>query len=123
MRTLRGACLCGQLQITAQTDADTAHECHCSQCRRQSGHVWAFVTVKADAVTVTGDAQTYAHTETATRGFCPDCGSFLWWRGNDDDTIDLSAGLFDAPTGLHLGKPSFPGNKGDYYDFMDRGAA
>ena len=35
------------------------------------------------------------------------------------DTLDLSMGSLDAPTGLRLGKHIFTADKGDYYDITD----
>ncbi|GLS80879.1 hypothetical protein GCM10007893_16720 [Paracoccus marinus] len=98
-----------------RTDAVEARECHCTQCRRQSGHVWAFLTVPWDAVEWSVAPAIYQHSDKADRGFCAECGSYVYWRERDAGTVDLSAGLFDQPTGLHLGPPSFTGNKGDYY--------
>lgn len=115
MRDLSGACLCGAIALQVRTDAVEARECHCTQCRRQSGHVWAFLTVPWDAVEWSVTPAIYQHSVKADRGFCAECGSYVYWRERDAGTVDLSAGLFDQPTGLHLGPPSFTGNKGDYY--------
>ena len=115
MRDLSGACLCGAIALRVRTDAVEARECHCTQCRRQSGHVWAFLTVPWDAVEWSVAPAIYQHSVKADRGFCAECGSYVYWRERDAGTVDLSAGLFDQPTGLHLGPPSFTGNKGDYY--------
>lgn len=114
-RILTGRCLCGAVTLRAESAATTAHECHCTQCRRQSGHVWAYVSLPRAALRLEGPVGTHAHTEKAVRGFCTICGSFLYWARNGEDRIDISAGLLDRPTGLHLGKPSFAGNRGDYY--------
>lgn len=115
MRDLSGACLCGAIALQVRTDAVEARECHCTQCRRQSGHVWAFLTVPWDAVEWSVAPAIYQHSDKADRGFCAECGSYVYWRERDAGTVDLSAGLFDQPTGLHLGPASFTGNKGDYY--------
>ena len=115
MRDLSGACLCGAIALRVRTDAVESRECHCTQCRRQSGHVWAFLTVPWDAVEWSVAPAIYQHSDKADRGFCAECGSYVYWRERDAGTVDLSAGLFDQPTGLHLGPPSFTGNKGDYY--------
>lgn len=114
-RVLTGRCLCGAVTLRADSGARVAHECHCTQCRHQSGHVWAYVSMTRAAVAFAGEVAEYAHTEKAVRGFCPACGSFLYWSRNGSDSIDISAGLLDAPTGLSLGKPSYAENKGDYY--------
>ena len=123
MRELSGACMSGAVKLRVRTGATEARECHCTQCRRQSGHVLAFLTVPWDAVDWQGSPAIYRHTEKADRGFCAGCGSYLYWRERSSDMVDLSAGLFHAPTGLHLGPPSFTGNKGDYYEVTPWSAA
>ena len=123
MRELSGACMCGAVKLRVRTGATEARECHCTQCRRQSGHVLAFLTVPWDAVDWQGAPAIYRHTEKADRGFCAGCGSYLYWRERSSDMVDLSAEMFDAPTWLHLGPPSFTGNKGDYYDVSPWSAA
>ncbi|MCQ0969465.1 GFA family protein (plasmid) [Paracoccus sp. TK19116] len=114
-RDVTGRCLCGAVSLRARTDARIAHECHCSQCRRQSGHVWAYVTLPRADVVFDGPVSRHAHTDAAERGFCPTCGSFLFWAKNGEDAIDVSAGSLDAPTGLTLGAPSQWDSRGDYY--------
>jgi hypothetical protein len=112
-----GSCLCGAVAFTASGRARTAHECHCSQCRRWSGHVWAYVTLPWAAVVFTRDEglRWYRHSPRAARGFCETCGSTLFWRSEGSDRVDVSAGALDAPTGLRLGSDSYPRFKGDYY--------
>lgn len=112
-----GACLCGAVAFAASGRASVAHECHCRQCRRWSGHVWAYVTMRWAAVTFTRDEglRWYRHSPRATRGFCGNCGSTLFWRPEGSGRVDVSAGALDAPTGLRLGSDSYPQFKGDYY--------
>lgn len=82
-----------------------------------SGHVWACIVAKWSNIAFRRDdgLRWYHHTTRARRGFCKDCGSTLFWQREGDDSIDISAGALDAPTGLRLGAPAFPQFKGDYY--------
>lgn len=116
MRELRGQCLCGATRLRVQTAVRVAHECHCTQCRRWSGHIWAYLTVRRAALTVEGPVAWYRHSAKAQRGFCADCGSSLFWAKDGSASIDISAGALEAPTGLCLGAPSFPADHGDYYE-------
>ena len=52
---LNGSCLCGAVTFAATDTARPPAACHCTQCRKQSGHHWASVQVMDDALTVTGD--------------------------------------------------------------------
>lgn len=93
--------------------------CHCGQCRRQSGGVWSSANVKETDLTITGDVRWFAATDKARRGFCPTCGSFLFWQGTGEDTIAFALGAVDNPTGVTLEKHIFVADKGDYYDIAD----
>ena len=61
----------------------------------------------------------YRSSEMAQRGFCPSCGSFLFWKHADDPHTSFSLGSLDAPTGLKLEKHIFTAGKGDYYEITD----
>ena len=116
---LTGSCLCGAITFTATGTARDPAACHCSQCRKQSGHHWASVQVMDDALTVTGEPRWFAASDTARRGFCPTCGSFLFWKGNGDPDTGVALGALDGPTGLRLERHIFTADKGDYYDITD----
>lgn len=116
---MKGSCLCGAVRIEARGRPRDAVACHCSQCRKQSGHYWASATVARADLTVTGKVRWYRSSGIAQRGFCPVCGSFLFWQGDGEDEIGVSLGLVDGPTGMRLGKHIFVADKGDYYDIAD----
>jgi hypothetical protein len=116
-----GSCLCGGVAFEISGDMTPPSVCHCSQCRRQSGHVWSSTCVPQQALTLTAQESLrwYAASTTAKRGFCATCGSFLFWKHNDEDDISISMGVLDAPTGLKLDRHIFTADKGDYYDIAD----
>lgn len=116
---LRGSCLCGAITFTATGTARDPAACHCGQCRKQSGHYWAAVQVMDADLTITGSPRWYAASDIARRGFCPTCGSFLFWKGNDDPDTGVSLGALDGATGLRLARHIFTADKGDYYDITD----
>jgi hypothetical protein len=70
-------------------------------------------------LTVTGDICWFAASDFAKRGFCPTCGSFLFWKANGETGTAVSLGALDGPTGLHLARHIFVADKGDYYDIND----
>jgi len=116
---LKGSCLCGAITFTAAKAARDPAACHCTQCRKQSGHHWASVQVMDDDLQVTGTPRWYASSTTAKRGFCPTCGSFLFWKGLADLDTGISLGVLDGATGLRLERHIFTDDKGDYYDIAD----
>ena len=116
---LNGSCLCGAITFAAKGAARDPAACHCTQCRKQSGHHWASVQVMDADLEIKGSPSWFASSETAKRGFCPRCGSFLFWKGAGDPDTGVSLGALDGPTGLRLERHILTADKGDYYDIAD----
>ena len=116
---LKGSCLCGKVTFTAEGTARDPAACHCTQCRKQSGHYWAAVNVWMKDFRMKGSVRWFEASDIAKRGFCPNCGSFLFWKGHDDDEIGVALGALDGPTGLRLERHIFTADKGDYYEITD----
>ena len=57
MTALTGSCLCGAVEFSLDAGRiDHPSACHCGQCRRWSGHVWASLNVpKADFSVTRGE--------------------------------------------------------------------
>ncbi len=116
---IKGSCLCGDISYETAANPQGASMCHCSQCRKQSGGVWSSAYVPETDLAITGPISWFASSDTAKRGVCPRCGSFLFWKAHDEDTISFSLGSIDGPTGLTLTKHIFVADKGDYYKLAD----
>ena len=121
---LNGACLCGAVSFEVKGNLEHSPEaCHCSQCRKQSGHFFAAVNVRRTALMLRGAEKVtwYQSSERVQRGFCSVCGSSLFWNPTIDgyEWIGVAMGLFASPTGTRLAKHTFVGDKGDYYDIDD----
>jgi hypothetical protein len=116
-----GSCLCGAVKFQVEGELKAPDACHCSQCRKQSGHYWASTNVPTSALTIEGEDKVtwYASTEKVRRGFCSTCGSFLFLDPLDHDVIAVAMGAFDKPTGTKLHVHIFVDDKGDYYDIAD----
>ena len=114
-------CLCGAVEVEINTDLPAPNACHCSQCRKQSGHYWASVDLKSENVTVKGEDNVtwYQASERVRRGFCKTCGSFLFWDPIHHDTIAVAMGALDGATDTKLALHIFVSDKGDYYDIKD----
>ena len=114
-------CLCGAVKVEVNSDLPAPNACHCSQCRKQSGHYWASVDLKTENVTIHGEDNVtwYQASEKVRRGFCKTCGSFLFWDPIHNDTIAVAMGAFDGATHTKLALHIFVSDKGDYYDITD----
>ena len=116
-----GRCLCGNVRFTIEGPVSGAAICHCGQCRRQGGHAWASAQAPREKIDIRGPVQWFAASEIATRGFCPRCGSFLFWNERAADELSFSLGALESPTGLRVEKHIFCDYKGDYYEIGEDG--
>ena len=118
---MKGRCECGAVAFEVDHVRDTVTVCHCSQCRRSSGHLWASTHAPFASLHFTADAglRWYASSDMAKRGFCALCGSSLFYRMNDEDGIGIAAGCLEDTTGLRIGKHIFVADKGAYYPMPD----
>lgn len=116
-----GGCLCGAVRYTIAGPMGKVNYCHCSQCRRQSGHHNASANVADGDLEVEGARHLtwYSASPQARRGFCSICGSALFWKHDMQNETSVMAGSFDTPTGLESGVHIFVADKGDYYEIAD----
>ena len=116
-----GSCLCGAVTFEVEGELPPPDACHCTMCRRWSGHYWASTDLPRDRVTVHGmdNVTWYQSSEKVRRGFCRTCGSVLFFDPPARDWTAIAMGAFAQPTGTRLGKHIFVADKGDYYDIAD----
>ncbi|MEO0357470.1 MAG: GFA family protein [Pseudomonadota bacterium] len=119
MAGLQGSCLCGAVRYTADGDIGAPTACHCKQCRKSSGHFWASAWVEDSGLHVTGNVQWYQSSDVAKRGFCPICGSALFWKHDSDPFTCFGAGTVDGDIHQPLVKHIHTATKGDYYEIAD----
>ncbi len=118
----KGSCLCGvvKFEVSGELPAPTA--CHCTQCRKHSGHVEASTDIPRSSLTIFGSENvTWFHTsaKNVRRGFCAVCGSSLFWDPIGRDWTSISMGTFDTPTHTKLKMHIHVASKGDYYELND----
>lgn len=116
-----GQCECGKVSFEIKIATKDVVFCHCGQCRRTSGHLWASVLIDDDDFELVTDSMLkwYTSSDFAKRGFCAACGSSLFYKMNDEAAIAVAVGCLDQPTGLKPGKHIFVADKGDYYHIAD----
>lgn len=90
MERFTGGCLCGKVKIVAIGQPYRVGICHCLDCRKHHGAVfYASAVFAGDAVSIHGETRDFAG-----RSFCPDCGSSVYARS--DDEIELHLGSLDT---------------------------
>ena len=117
----RGSCLCGAVRFAVAGDLPEASACHCSKCRKHTGHFEAGVDLPRSRVAISGgDRLTWYHSsEKVRRGFCSVCGSSLFFDPIELDWIGIMMCAFDDPTKTRIGLHIFVADKGDYYEIAD----
>ena len=117
MADCTGQCECGGVRFSVRNPRPTVTVCHCGQCRRTSGHLWA--ATRADDVDITFHAREtlswFASSDHAKRGFCNRCGSSLFYKPNGSTHMGIAAGSLDRPTEMTLTRHIYLADKGDYY--------
>jgi len=116
-----GGCLCGAVRYEVRGALRPIIMCHCTQCRRMTGHFMAATAARhADfRVVADGGLKWFAASEQARRGFCAGCGSTLFWQGVGRDYISIAAGTLDDSSGLEVAGHIFIADKGSYYEIAD----
>jgi hypothetical protein len=80
------ACLCGQFSLVAEGDPERISICHCHNCQRRTGSVFAMQAryPLAQIHHVQGRKSRYERVgdggNKATFFFCPDCGGTVCWE-------------------------------------------
>jgi hypothetical protein len=120
----RGSCLCGETRYEVHGPLRDVIACHCTQCRKQTGHYLA--ATSADQADFHLLAEThlrwYRASASARRGFCANCGSVLFWQSDaHPERISITPGTLDGPTGLRTEGHIFCASRGDYYVLPDEG--
>ncbi|MFC5739427.1 GFA family protein [Sinirhodobacter huangdaonensis] len=89
----RGGCQCGAVRFTISAGPADYGLCHCRMCQRATGNAFApLFGVAADRITWQGAPREWASSSVAARGFCPTCGTPLYYR--DAEEIEIMAGCF-----------------------------
>lgn len=113
-----GSCLCGAVRYEVNGPLKQVVACHCTMCRKQSGHHYATTSAWHDHFTLTEERglKWYRSSDSSRRGFCAECGSVLFFETDGQGRIAIAAGTIDAPTGLHIAAHIYIDDKGDYYE-------
>ena len=114
----RGSCLCGTVSFVVSGPLRPVIACHCTQCRKTSGHHVAATSASREDIEIKGEPTWYRSSERARRGFCGICGSNLFWDGSGAN-LSIFAGVLDGDAGLSIEGHIYCADKGGYYDIPE----
>ncbi|KAJ5795030.1 hypothetical protein N7457_001629 [Penicillium paradoxum] len=122
-----GSCACQYIRYTASNPPTCLVNCHCTTCRKQAGapyQSWAFFAT--DDIKWHVNPKERRATHTATRSFCPRCGSTLSMiLDRDPKNIGIAAGTLDEGQ-AQIPLPSdhiFLSEKASWFELADSDAA
>lgn len=123
---MTGRCLCGAVRYEVRGPVRDVLVCHCHECRRWHGHLSASTAARKDDLFVLEPRglrwiDSPCSEARARRGFCGECGSSLFWDAPGRETVSISAGTLDGPTGLRVVSHWYVSQAGDYYELPDDG--
>ena len=97
------SCSCGQLRVTCEGEPVRVSICHCLECQKRTGSVFATqARFAAERVTIEGDASQWTRVGesggAATFRFCAICGATVYWEADGiPGFISVAVGCFADP--------------------------
>jgi len=113
-------CLCGSVNITATKINPKFTVCHCETCRTWGGGPLFAVQCGTD-IKIEGEdkVKVYESSPWASRGFCSECGTHLFYRLNKTGEYNMPVGMFPTLKNLEMTMQYFSDKRPDYYCFSN----
>jgi len=98
------ACSCGQLRLTCEGEPVRVSICHCLECQKRTGSVFAAqARFPRERTTLEGAASHWTRAgdsgQSATFSFCPVCASTLCWEAAGvPGFVTVAVGAFADPS-------------------------
>ena len=113
-------CLCGAVKITVDEINPKFTVCHCESCRAWGGAPF-FAVQCGIKVKFEGDdkIKMYDSSSWASRGFCTECGTHLFYKFKESGEYNMPVGLFPDLKGLEMSMQYFSDQRPGYYCFSN----
>ncbi|KAI1842639.1 hypothetical protein JX265_000317 [Neoarthrinium moseri] len=102
--SITGGCLCGAIRYKVDFPAEhdflkASTSCQCTQCRRNTGTLVLFshavLSTAVTYLTPTTTLKNFNASPGIQRGFCVECGSFVYWRDESQEEVYMTIGCID----------------------------
>ena len=104
MTTRVASCSCGQLRLTCEGEPVRISICHCLECQKRTGNVFA-TQARFPRAFVKIEGRTTQWTRCGESGqlctfhFCPVCASIVYWEPSGlPDFVSVAVGAFADPS-------------------------
>ncbi|NQZ80748.1 MAG: GFA family protein [Colwellia sp.] len=120
LKSATASCLCGSVKITANEINPKFSVCHCQTCRTWGGAPY-FAVQCGENVEIEGadNIKKYESSAWASRGFCSQCGTHLFYQLKQTGAYNMPVGLFKELRGLSMNMQYFSDKRPDYYCFTN----
>jgi hypothetical protein len=95
-----GGCQCGAVRFRFTGTKQRASICHCRMCQKAFGSYFApLVAADPDGFAITrGEPAFWRSSNVSRRGFCPTCGTPLFFWDDDAAAPEVALGALDDPS-------------------------
>ena len=120
MLNSKAKCLCGGVEITAKEINPKFTVCHCETCRTWGGGPF-FALHCGPNLEIKGNdkIRMYESSAWASRGFCSECGTHLFYHLKKSGEYNIPVGMFQNLKGLEMEMQYFSDHRPDYYCFSN----
>ena len=99
MPLLTGHCMCGAVTWSYSGEITRNLVCNCTDCQRAtSAPLTAYVGMKPEQLTWAGEIMHYESSTKIFRGFCPSCGTRLYYRSDRWPDVHVHAATMTNPS-------------------------
>lgn len=111
-KTYTGQCQCGYVKYSLTGKPEAPHLCHCHMCQHMAGApVVAWVSFPLKSLKYeSGKPKIWRSSEKTQKGFCPECGSYLFVMDDGDDSICMITNCLDQKNDIEF-SPEFESYK------------
>ncbi len=116
----KSSCLCGAVKIEAKEVNPKFSVCHCKTCRSWGGGPF-FAVQCGTEVNIKGQdsVKIYESSSWASRGFCSECGTHLFFKIKKTGEYNMPLGLFPGLKEIEMSTEYFSDEKPGHYHFSN----